>query len=66
MKVHIKRFTSDALGLTEGKAILVPFVLAGEEVEITDPFKKKETRFAEPLKILQASHERIPTFLPPF
>jgi len=66
MKVHIKRFTSDALGLTEGKAILIPFVLTGEEVEISTPFKKKDTRFAEPLKILQASPERIQPFCPHF
>jgi len=66
MQVKIKKFTKDGLGLTEGKAILVPYTLEGEEVEITPPFKKKGMRFGEALQILQPSKERITPFCPHF
>ena len=66
MLVKIKKFTREALGLTEGKTILVPFVLEGEEVEITPPFKKKGARFAEALKVVKPSPERIKPFCPHF
>lgn len=62
----IKTFTADALGLSSGKPILIPFTLEGEEVRISNPFKKKGMRFAEALEILKPSPDRRAPFCPHF
>ena len=62
--VHIESFTDDALGLV--KNIHVPFVLPGEEVTLTKPFKKKGKKFAEAELIQSYSPKRVTPFCPHF
>jgi len=60
----VESFTVDGLGLVKG--INIPFVLPGEEVAISRPFKKKGKKFAEAEEIKSFAKERVTPFCPHF
>ena len=62
--LQIESFSDEGLGLVKG--IHVPFVLPGEEVTISRPFKKKGKKIAEALEVQKYSSHRVTPFCPHF